>query len=348
MCWEHSSELDGWGADQLAREYHARKRYKSTVMDIDLYKSFILSLQKTGTRQIGLSGIGEPLLHKQVVEAVSFAKNLGMNTWITSNGSRLHPDLMKELVDAGLDDLSISINAGSADEYGLVHSNQENSRFDQIIENLIWLKKYKQKNGLALPRVSLSNVVSNLNSNRALEMMQTGVLVGASNVSYRPIDVFPRSNRFALGSEDLSRLKSAFAKAAKLSKEHGINTNIDTFWQLLDLRARKLIPAPCFAGWLYPFVLANGDVTYCCVSREVLGNLNESSFEEIWFAPSRRRLNDIALRIHKTQQPVPKSRCVGCEQMLANIKIYRWLWPLWGRPSLQASGHEPAKISGTG
>lgn len=341
MCWEHSSELDSWGADRLARDYHEQKAFKSTVMDFDLYRSFVASLRRTGTRQLGLAGIGEPLLHKRIVEAVAYAKGQGMSVWITTNGSMLNRELMRELVQAGLDDLSVSINAGARDEYRAVHTTGEEASFEAIIENLAWLDEYKRQNSLSLPRVSLSNVVCSLNSHQGQEMMETGVKAGASSVSYRPIDVFSQASKYALGEADLTRLRQAFPAAAATAREHGIATNIDSFSDLLALRESSSIPAPCFAGWLYPFVLANGDVTYCCVSREVVGNLNESSFEDIWYADRRRQLNKMALKIHKTQRPLPKSRCVGCEQMLANVKIYRRLRPLFGRPEKKTAPREP-------
>lgn len=331
MCWEHSSQLEGWGADEIARAYHESKKNKSTVMDMDVFKSLATSLGKMGTRQLSLAGIGEPLLHKQAVEAVAFARAAGLKVWLTTNGSRLNPGLLEELVDTGLEDLNVSINAGAADEYGMVHSNQEDAMFGQILDNLVWLKEYKQKKGFELPRLTLSNVVSRLNSHRALEMMETGVTVGADSVIYRPMDVFSQSRPFALKEEDYKRLHLDFRAAGELAARHDIQTNIDSFDQLVNLRFSESVPAPCFVGWVNPFVLANGDVTFCCISREVLGNLGESSFESIWFAPSRRKLNNIALRIHRTQEPVPKSRCIGCEQSLQNQKVFRYLWPLWGK-----------------
>src|SRR5665811_258270 len=311
MCWEHSPEFEGRGAESVDREYHANKKIKSTVMDFAVYESFIHSLHDTGTREISLAGIGEPLLHKKVVDAISLAKSLDMKVWVTTNGSLLTPELMEKLTAAGLDDLNVSINAGSADEYGLVHSNQEDSRFAEIIENLVWLNNHKRESGLSSPRVTLSNVLSNINSHRALEMMQTAVKVGAVNVSYRPIDVNQYTEKYSLGPMDMKNLATAFPEADSLGKKNGIDNNIGFFYQLMALRARGGIPSPCFAGWLYPFVLANGDVTFCCVSREVLGNLEERSFKSIWFDPDRRHLNDKAIRIHKTQTPVPKSRCFG-------------------------------------
>lgn len=331
MCWEHSPEFEGRGAESVDREYHANKKNKSTVMDFDVYESLIKSLHETGTREISLAGIGEPLLHNKVVDAISLAKSLDMKVWVTTNGSLLTRKLMEELTAAGLDDLNVSINAGSADEYGLVHSNQEDSRFADIVENLIWLDRYKRQSGLSSPRVTMSNVLSNINSHRALEMMQTAVKVGAVNVSYRPIDVNQYTAKYALGPMDMKNLSTAFPESDSLGRKNGIDNNISFFYQLVELRARGGIPSPCFAGWLYPFVLANGDVTFCCVSREVLGNLSEKDFASIWHDESRRKLNQMAIRIHKTQKPLSKSRCIGCELTLANLQIYRRLWPLWGR-----------------
>jgi MoaA/NifB/PqqE/SkfB family radical SAM enzyme len=337
MCWEHSPEFEGRGAESVDRAYHEEKKIKSTVMDFNVYESFIRSLHSTGTRQISFAGIGEPLLHKRIIDAISLAKSLEMSVWVTTNGSLLTQELMENLVSAGLDDLNVSINAGSADEYGIVHTNQKDSRFTEIVESLVWLDNYKRQYGLSTPRVTLSNVLSSMNSHRTLEMMQTAVKAGAINVSYRPIDVNVYTQKYALGPSDMENLSKDFPRADILGKENGISNNISSFYELLEMRAKGDIPYPCFAGWLYPFVLANGDVTYCCTSREVLGNLSERDFASIWYDPDRRKLNRMAVRMHKTQEPLPKSRCRGCELMLANQRIYKRLWPLWGRAS-NASG----------
>lgn len=338
MCTEHTSEISEWGVEGIHHDYHTNKQHRSTVMDLEVFKSLTISLRRTGTRRIIFSGIGEPLLHKKVVEAVAFARSLGMGVRLSTNGARLDQELIKDLVAAGLSDLNVSINAGARDEYGIVHSGEDEAMFDQIVGNLVWLKEYKKKHGLKHPRIYLSNVVCSYNSHRCVDMMRLGVKVGAYSVSYRPIDVFSETESFALKESDYEKLHNSFGEALKLAQQHRIVTDIDTFDELVALRTSSVITAPCFAGWLFPFILANGDVTYCCISREVLGNLHENSFEEIWFAPSRRKLNDMALRIHRTQRPVPKSRCFGCERMLQNQKVYRFLWPLWGRPLKNPSG----------
>ena len=277
------------------------------------------------------SGIGEPLLHKRAVDAVAYGKQLGMHVRLTTNGSLLGREIIEELISTGLDDLSISLNAGSSEEYGAVHANQEDIVFRQIMDNLIWLNEYKKKKGLTVPHIHLSHVVSNLNSHRAVEMMESGVASGAVSVNYRPLHTFPHIEKYALGEADLEKLRSSFIEMGRLAEANGIDTNIDEFEQLIDYRKVNDIPAPCIIGWVAPFVLANGDVMHCVVSREVVGNINETSFEDIWMSPSRKRLNGMALRMHRTGVPVPNTRCEGCERMLQNTRILKYLWPLWGK-----------------
>jgi MoaA/NifB/PqqE/SkfB family radical SAM enzyme len=316
-------------------------------MDLELYKSLIDSLSKHGTRLIGIAGIGEPLLHKNIAEAVAYARERNIRVWLTTNGSRLEPSLMKDLAQAGLNDLCVSLNSGTREEYSLVHSNQDDAMFDNIVQNLEWLREYKKNSDTSLPRLTLSNVVSNINSHRIAEMMHVGIKVGAATVAYKPIDFFPQTQQFALGKQDLDNLQQGFVQAAKLAAQSHISTNIPAFDQMLELRDSKTLPAPCFAGWLSPLVLANGDVTFCCISREVLGSLVESSFEDIWFGAKHKRLNDAAIKIHKTQQPVSKSRCFGCEQMMTNLKIHRYLWPLWGKARTSVSARSTEKPEAT-
>src|ERR1700722_8534122 len=41
-------------------------------------------------------------------------------------------------------------------------------------------------------------------------------------------------------------------------------------------------PAFCMAPWMHLHVLAEGQVTPCCESRQSLGNINTTRFDDIW------------------------------------------------------------------
>ncbi|MFP4316152.1 MAG: radical SAM/SPASM domain-containing protein [Desulfovibrionales bacterium] len=58
---------------------------------------------------IYLQGWGEPLLHPHIGEMLQIVKNKGCLAGLTSNATLLTPDKIRELVDAGLDYLSLSL-----------------------------------------------------------------------------------------------------------------------------------------------------------------------------------------------------------------------------------------------
>ena len=55
----------------------------------------------------------------------------------------------------------------------------------------------------------------------------------------------------------------------------------------------------CDEPWKKPAIKANGDVVPCCKSNEVMGNLNEASFKEIWYGGrfQKFRRNLLAARV---------------------------------------------------
>src|SRR6266849_6654257 len=72
-------------------------------------KIWIRKIRDLGTMRIALVG-GEPLLHPNVVEIVRYCRELGFATSLTTNGFLLTRKLLKELEDAGLQVMQISVD----------------------------------------------------------------------------------------------------------------------------------------------------------------------------------------------------------------------------------------------
>ena len=62
---------------------------------------------------------GEPLLHKNIVEMISYAKkaNIAKEIRLITNGLFLSPEMNRRLVDSGLDWIRISVNAMTDEKY---------------------------------------------------------------------------------------------------------------------------------------------------------------------------------------------------------------------------------------
>ncbi|WP_456474645.1 radical SAM/SPASM domain-containing protein [Candidatus Pyrohabitans sp.] len=102
-------------------------------------------------RHVHLQGWGEPLLHKQIVEMVSTAKEQGCSVGITTNATLLESDLAEELVKAGLDIAGISI-AGATEK---THASiRVGSSLEEVVEGIGNLVEARQNPGK--PRIVLS------------------------------------------------------------------------------------------------------------------------------------------------------------------------------------------------
>lgn len=66
---------------------------------------------------IRISGGGEPMLHPRAVEFVEYAKAAGSRVGLITNGSRFSEVSTRRLLDAGVDMIEFSVDAGEAGEY---------------------------------------------------------------------------------------------------------------------------------------------------------------------------------------------------------------------------------------
>ena len=64
---------------------------------------------------------GEPLLHPQFFELVRYAKDRGVSTMITSNGTHLTPDNRRKLLECGLTRITFSVD-GDAQTHAAIRS----------------------------------------------------------------------------------------------------------------------------------------------------------------------------------------------------------------------------------
>ncbi len=66
---------------------------------------------------IFFGGLGEPLAHPDIVEMVRQTKALGSSAALITNGTLLTPSLSKQLIDAGLDMLWVSLDGATPESY---------------------------------------------------------------------------------------------------------------------------------------------------------------------------------------------------------------------------------------
>lgn len=110
-------------------------------MPLELFKKIVDDLKEfpEKIKAIDLYGFGEPLLHPELPEMISYLKQSGVceKIRIATNGALLTHELSDKLVDSGLDYMKISLEA--LDEVGYQDICGAKIKYDEFIENIAYL-----------------------------------------------------------------------------------------------------------------------------------------------------------------------------------------------------------------
>lgn len=118
---------------QAEKQHQAAYFKKGSMMTFDTFKACVDNICKEGKLKIlTMSGTGEPLMNPDIVKMVKYAVTSGVadSIEIVSNGSLLTHTLSKQLAEAGLSKLRISLQGLSNKEY------KERSNVDLDYEEL--------------------------------------------------------------------------------------------------------------------------------------------------------------------------------------------------------------------
>lgn len=120
------------------------------VMDLSMYKKCVDDMTSfpQKLKVLRFVGMGEPLLHPNIAEMVSYAtkKKITERIEILTNASLLTPKMSDSLVAAGLTKLLVSLQGTTKEKYYKV--SKVNIDFKKFVENLRYFYKHKGKSQL--------------------------------------------------------------------------------------------------------------------------------------------------------------------------------------------------------
>ncbi len=117
-------------------------------MPFSLVEKIMNDAYIAGARDIAFYATGEPFMYKKLSNAIKKAKEIGYDyIFITSNGALASPKKSAPVIDAGLDSIKFSINAGTRESYKHTHGRDD---FEKVIKNVRWWHQYRVDNKLDL------------------------------------------------------------------------------------------------------------------------------------------------------------------------------------------------------
>lgn len=127
---------------------HSRSQRPPARMDDELYAHLIDQCAQGGCREVHLHNFGEPLLDRCLPERVALAKERGIGkVKIFTNGSLLSEERAEALIQAGLDEIKISFDGATADEFERIRTPL---KFDTVVSNVRRLVELRNRRGAPL------------------------------------------------------------------------------------------------------------------------------------------------------------------------------------------------------
>src|SRR3974390_3314961 len=118
-------------------------------MSWDLFRRIVDQLPRI--ERAVLHGVGEPMLVKNLPRMVRYLKDRGTYVLFNTNGTVLNEKNGRALIDAGLDELRVSLDASNAKSYLAVRGKDY---FKRILKNVRAFRELQEREGKTLPRGS--------------------------------------------------------------------------------------------------------------------------------------------------------------------------------------------------
>jgi radical SAM protein with 4Fe4S-binding SPASM domain len=267
---------------------------RNKFLDINVYKSLLSEIAPT-TTILSLYFQGEPLMHMQFVEFIRLASDHGIYTQTSSNGQLLTEELCRQMVEAGLDRIIVSVDGADQESYEAYRKGGDLGRAEEGVRNLVRMRK---ELGTRSPRIILQFLVMRHNQEQVQAVRKRAKELGADKVWIKSVQLeYPES-----GDEFIPEDHSRYVK------------NEDGEWQLkgrLKNRCKRL--------WHTTVVTSDGLVVPCCFDKRAefpLGDANGSGMDKIWRGKAYREFRKGVLADRKGN-----AICMNCSEGIG--RLYR-------------------------
>ena len=150
-----SCEMCTWSAE------NAVGRGKKTWFSFGAFKEVIDEGVENGLRAIRLNYINEPLIRKDIIKFIEYAKNAGiLDIYLSTNGSLLTEKIIHELIKSGLTRLQVSIDATTKKTFNKI---RQGGNFDAVVANTLNFMKIREELNVELPTLRVNFVKTDLN-----------------------------------------------------------------------------------------------------------------------------------------------------------------------------------------
>ncbi|MFH1453381.1 MAG: radical SAM protein [Armatimonadota bacterium] len=240
---------------------------------------------------IRITGGGEPLLHKDMVSLIEYARDKGARVWLNTNGSVFTQDVADRLLKCGIDFIEFSVDAADEETYNKVRPGLD---FNKLVSNVKYTLSARNK------LKSSTRIVVSIVNQKLIEDKEIDSI--ADFWLELGVDEAIKRKYLTWGSTTKLDTKDSADDTPYLIKEKG---------------------EPC----PYPFHRLNvdtrGKVEVCgfdIAGRTNLGDVNKQTIQEVWKGPDFEYFR----KMHAEGRGGEISLCSECPDWQYRSWNYNW------------------------
>lgn len=268
-----------------------REKQPRTDMDFEFFKRITTEMREAGVEEIGCFYLGESFMNPGLLEkAIRWCKQelKFPYVFLTSNASLATPEIVKKLMEAGLDSLKWSVNAADDKQFEEVMGVKKKLNH-RAMKNIKAAHEVREKGGYSCGLYASSIKYDGEQQIKMEAVIRDNVAPYVDESYYLPL--------YSMGSV-----------ATEREAELGFRPTAGNQGRLEALRN----PLPCWSAFTEGHVTASGGLSACCFDadhRWEMENLYKSSFMEAW--NSEKFVNLRAAHLKKNLSGTVCEECVA-------------------------------------
>jgi MoaA/NifB/PqqE/SkfB family radical SAM enzyme len=269
--------------------------------------------------RVVLHGVGEPMMVRALPRMIRYLKDRGTYVLFNTNGTLLSEKKGRELIEAGLDELRVSLDAAEPHAFKLVRGRD---MFARIVRNVSAFRALQRDLKAERPRVSLWLTGLKETLGQLCDFVRLAHDIDVAEVYLQRLVYFPEGQGlarpdqalFAGGDDAEGRL---IREAEDLADQLGIAFNASGATDPEASLKREEAAQPwslCRRPWTLMYVTAQGRAIPCCIApfslrgydSFTLGDATQETLREIWNGDRYQAFRSALLSDR------PPAACAGC------------------------------------
>ncbi len=203
---------------------------------------------------------GEPFLHPEIIDMISYATKKRMFVCISTNGHFLDEKTCSNLVKSGIQKIIISVDGATNESYNKYRKDGE---LTKVLNGIKMLSQAKQNLNSSNPEIVIQMLVNKYNEHEINNVKQLTKAIGANRLELKSMQIY----------NDNSFLSNINKHNRYIKDKNG------------NLIIKNKLNNRCFRLWSNAAITWDGKLIPCCYDKNAtceIGNIQINSFKLLW------------------------------------------------------------------